>query len=124
MSDYEPAKIEPKWQKFWEEKGFYQAEDFSDKPKLYFLVEFPYPSGAGLHVGHCRSYTAMDVIVRKKEWKVTMFYFLWVGTLLVCPAKIMPSKPAFIPQSPPSKALKHSESKKNLWGFLLIGRGK
>ncbi|MDD5146418.1 MAG: leucine--tRNA ligase [Candidatus Pacebacteria bacterium] len=65
--NYEPNKIEPKWQEFWEKQGLYRAQDFSDKPKTYLLVEFPYPSGAGLHVGHCRSYTALDVIARKKR---------------------------------------------------------
>ncbi len=65
--DYEPEKIEPKWQKHWEKKDLSKAKDFSDKPKLYLLLEFPYPSGAGLHIGHCRPYTGLDVIARKKR---------------------------------------------------------
>ena len=64
---YTPQEIEPKWQKHWEENNFYLAEDFSKKSKYYLLIEFPYPSGEGLHVGHCRSYSAMDAVVRKKR---------------------------------------------------------
>ncbi|MDO8435917.1 MAG: leucine--tRNA ligase [bacterium] len=64
---YEPQKIEPKWQKYWEEQGYYLAEDFSKKPKKYILFEFPYPSGEGLHVGHARSYVAIDALSRKKR---------------------------------------------------------
>ncbi|KPJ57449.1 leucine--tRNA ligase [Parcubacteria bacterium DG_74_2] len=64
---YNPQEIERKWQKFWEENNFYLAKDFSKKPKYYVLIEFPYPSGEGLHVGHCRSYSAMDTIARKKR---------------------------------------------------------
>ncbi len=64
---YNPQKIEKKWQVYWEKKGFYRAEDFSKKPKKYVLVEFPYPSGDGLHIGHCRSYSALDAIARKKR---------------------------------------------------------
>ena len=60
-------KIEKKWQKIWEKNKFYQAEDFSKKPKYYCLIEFPYPSGDGLHVGHTRSLTAMDIIARKRR---------------------------------------------------------
>ena len=67
MPDYEPAKIEPKWQKLWEEKKMFQADDFSDKSKFYCLDMFPYPSGAGLHVGHPKGYTATDVICRYKR---------------------------------------------------------
>ena len=67
MDEYSPVKIESKWQKKWDKQGIYKAEDFSKKPKFFLLVEFPYPSGAGLHVGHCRSYTAMDIIARKKR---------------------------------------------------------
>ncbi len=65
--EYNPAEIEKKWQKIWGEGDLYKAEDFSDKPKTYLLVEFPYPSGEGLHVGHVRSYSAMDCVARKRR---------------------------------------------------------
>jgi leucyl-tRNA synthetase len=64
---YDFAALEPKWQKRWEEAKVYAAADHSDKPKFYGLVEFPYPSGQGLHVGHPRPYTAMDIVARKKR---------------------------------------------------------
>ncbi|RJQ36523.1 leucine--tRNA ligase [Candidatus Microgenomates bacterium] len=67
MEKYQPTEIEPKWQKKWEEEGFYIAVDFDKKPKFYILIEFPYPSGAGLHVGHARSWSAMDAYARKKR---------------------------------------------------------
>jgi len=64
---YDFKKIEAKWRKIWETKKLYAAKDSSKKPKYYALVEFPYPSGEGLHVGHVRSYTAMDIIARKRR---------------------------------------------------------
>jgi len=67
MEKYNPQKIEEKWQKIWEEKEAFRAVDRSKKPKYYVLVEFPYPSGDGLHVGHCRSYVGLDVIARKRR---------------------------------------------------------
>ncbi|HPJ80107.1 MAG TPA: leucine--tRNA ligase [Candidatus Portnoybacteria bacterium] len=65
--DYNPQEIEKKWQERWEKLGLYQATDFDKKPKQYILVEFPYPSGDGLHVGHARSYSALDTIARKRR---------------------------------------------------------
>ena len=64
---YDFASIEPKWQKKWLEEKTFAAVTGSPKPKFYGLVEFPYPSGQGLHVGHARPYTAMDVVARKKR---------------------------------------------------------
>ncbi len=66
---YPFKKIEKKWQKFWEENKTFKAEDFSDKPKYYVLDMFPYPSGAGLHVGHPEGYIASDIIARYKRKK-------------------------------------------------------
>ncbi len=67
MKEYNHLKIEKKWQNIWEKNKIYQAKDFSKKPKYYSLIEFPYPSGAGMHVGHIRSNTAMDIISRKRR---------------------------------------------------------
>ena len=64
---YDFAAIEPKWQKRWEEGNIFAASDRSEKPKFYGLIEFPYPSGQGLHVGHPRPFTAMDIVTRKKR---------------------------------------------------------
>ena len=65
--DYSFQKIEPKWQAKWEEEGIFHAKDFSEKPKFYGLVEFPYPSGAGMHVGHIKAYSSIEVISRKRR---------------------------------------------------------
>ena len=71
MEEYNPKKIEEKWQKKWEKENTFKTVDppasGSKKPKYYILVEFPYPSGDGLHVGHPRSYVALDILARKKR---------------------------------------------------------
>ena len=64
---YDHKQVEKKWQDIWDEKQCFHAENDSDKEKFYALVEFPYPSGQGLHVGHPRSYTALDIVARKKR---------------------------------------------------------
>ncbi|MCL2486237.1 MAG: class I tRNA ligase family protein, partial [Oscillospiraceae bacterium] len=67
MKNYDFKTIEKKWQDRWEETGAFHAKNDYSLPKFYALVEFPYPSGAGLHVGHPRPYTAMDIIARKRR---------------------------------------------------------
>ncbi len=64
---YDHRAIDKKWQNRWEDEGIFHAEDFSAKEPYYLLIEFPFPSGAGLHVGHPRSYTALDVVARKRR---------------------------------------------------------
>ncbi len=64
---YEPAKTEKKWQDIWEQSGVFAATDDYSKPKFYGLVEFPYPSGAGMHVGHIKAYSGLEVISRKRR---------------------------------------------------------
>ncbi len=65
--NYDFKQVEKKWQDRWEETGVFHAKNEYDRPKFYCLVEFPYPSGQGLHVGHPRSYTALDIVARKKR---------------------------------------------------------
>jgi len=67
VADYNPGVIEKKWQEIWEKEGAFRAVTGSPKPKYYALIEFPYPSGDGLHVGHPRSNTALDIISRKRR---------------------------------------------------------
>ena len=67
MKAFEYTKIEKKWQEKWENAGVFHAKNDSDKEKFFALVEFPYPSGQGLHVGHPRSYTALDIVARKRR---------------------------------------------------------
>ena len=67
IPEYNPNAIEKKWQKIWDENKTFHSEIDHDKEKYYALVEFPYPSGQGLHVGHPRPYTALDVVSRKRR---------------------------------------------------------
>ena len=64
---YNFREVEPKWQEKWEAAKAFHAEDHSTKPKYYTLVEFPYPSGAGMHVGHIKAYSGLEVISRKRR---------------------------------------------------------
>ncbi len=64
---YNPKTIEKKWQSYWFEHRVFEAKDFSEKPKYYTLVEFPYPSGTGMHVGHIRAYTSLEIVARKRR---------------------------------------------------------
>ncbi len=64
---YDFREVEPKWQKYWDEHESFKAETGSSKPKFYSLVEFPYPSGAGMHVGHIKAYSGLEVVSRKRR---------------------------------------------------------
>src|SRR6267143_1759774 len=67
MARYNPAEIEPRWQRHWDEHRTFKTPDHSERPKFYALDMFPYPSGAGLHVGHPEGYTATDIVSRYKR---------------------------------------------------------
>ena len=72
MANYDFKSAEQKWQDKWDESGVFHAEDGSDKKKFYALVEFPYPSGAGMHVGHIKAYSGLEGVSRSAEWRAIM----------------------------------------------------
>ena len=67
MERYDFKSIESKWQKIWEDEHTFEASDDFSLPKFYGLVEFPYPSGAGMHVGHIKAYSGLEVVSRKRR---------------------------------------------------------
>src|SRR5947209_1272017 len=69
MPGYNPEAIEPRWQRFWQDHKTFRTPDVSAKPKFYILDMFPYPSGAGLHVGHPEGYTATDILARYRRMR-------------------------------------------------------
>ncbi len=79
MQKYNHLEVEKKWQKFWEENKTFKVDNNTDKEKLYLLIEFPYPSGQGLHVGHPRPYTALDIVARQQRLagKAVLFPMGW-----------------------------------------------
>ena len=83
---YDFKQIEAKWQKNWDENETFKASNKDkSKPKFYGLVEFPYPSGHGLHVGHPRGYTAIDIITRKQQY-ISVVYHL---VLVLCTFRLL-----------------------------------
>lgn len=95
---YEHQPLEEKWHKKWEEAGVFHASNQSDKEKYYALIEFPYPSGQGLHVGHPRSYTAIDIIARKRRMQGynVLYPIGWMHS--VCLLKTLQLKIMYIPK--------------------------
>ncbi len=113
---YYPKKIEAKWQKAWREKKIFYAKTGSKKPKKYILVEFPYPSGLGLHVGHGRSYVASDILSRylRARGHEVMYPFGWDAFGL--PAENYAIKTGVQPQISTARNIKNTRRQVNSWG--------
>ena len=94
---YNFKDIESKWQKKWEDAGIFKASDAADQPKFYGLVEFPYPSGAGMHVGHIKAYTGLEVVSRKRRMQGYNVLFPSALTLSAFLRRTMRLKPPPIP---------------------------
>ena len=117
MTKYNPAKIEKKWQKYWADKKIFVAEDFSRKPKKYVLIEFPYPSGGGLHMGHLRPYVAGDVYSRylRMRGHEMMYPIGWDAFGL--PAENYAIKHGIHPSESVAQNIKNSKKQIQSWGL-------
>ncbi len=124
MAQYDFKKIEKKWQDRWEEKGVFHVKNDYLKPKFYALVEFPYPSGQGLHMGHPRSYTALDIVSRKKRLQGfnVLYPMGWDAFGLPTENYAIKNKihPAVVTQQNIARFKQHSF----LWGCPSTGRGR
>ena len=93
--NYDFKTAEPKWQARWEREGVFKAEDGSEKPKFYALVEFPYPSGAGMHVGHIKAYSGLEVVSRKR--RMQGYNVLFPMGMGISPSYLFESRPGSEP---------------------------
>ena len=117
MKKYDFKKIEKKWQGVWEKSGIYSPKDESDKPKKYVLIEFPYPSGEGLHMGHLRPYVAGDVYsryLRMRGFNV-MYPVGWDAFGL--PAENFAIKHGVQPSISTAKNIKNAKRQMISWGL-------
>ncbi len=117
MKKYNPNTIEKKWQRYWEQKRIFVAKDFSHKPKKYVLIEFPYPSGEGLHMGHLRPYVAGDVYSRylRMRGHEVMYPIGWDAFGL--PAENYAIKHGVHPSESVAQNIKNSKKQIQSWGL-------
>ncbi|MDO8551894.1 MAG: class I tRNA ligase family protein [bacterium] len=117
MDKYNPSVCEPRWQKLWSDQGVYLAVDFDKRPKKYVLIEFPYPSGERLHVGHGRSYTALDAYSRKLRMQGfnVMYPIGWDAFGL--PAENYAIKTGINPQITTAQNIANSKEQAKRWGL-------
>ena len=118
---YNHKVVEKKWQKVWDdEKAFAATNDYS-KPKYYALVEFPYPSGQGLHVGHPRPYTALDIVARKRRMQGYNVLYPMGWDAFGLPTENYAIKNKIHPKIVTENNVKHFRISYILWDILLTG---
>ncbi len=117
MQKYNHKKIEAKWQKYWQAKKTFLAKDFSKKPKKYVLVEFPYPSGEGLHMGHLRPYVAADVYSRFNRMKGNEVIFPMGWDAFGLPAENFAIKKGVHPSVSTKKNVANAKRQIQSWGL-------
>ena len=114
---YDFLSIEKKWQDKWDEEKAFKAENSYEKPKYYALVEFPYPSGQGLHIGHPRPYTAMDIVARKKRMQGYNVLFPMGWDAFGLPTENYAIKNKIHPSIVTEKNVEHFKAQLKMLGF-------
>jgi leucyl-tRNA synthetase/predicted alpha/beta hydrolase family esterase len=117
MNKYNHKKIEAKWQKIWQTKKIFQAKDFAKRPKKFILVEFPYPSGEGLHMGHLRPYVAADVYSRFFRMRGNEVIFPMGWDAFGLPAENYAIKKGIHPSITTKKNISNAKKQMQSWGL-------
>jgi leucyl-tRNA synthetase len=114
---YDPAKIEPKWAKRWVDEGIYRAIDGGKRRKSYILIEFPYPSGEQLHLGHARPYSCLDAVVRKRRMQGENVMYPMGWDAFGLPAENYAVKTGIHPAITTATNIKNSKEQAIRWGL-------
>jgi len=119
MKRYNPSEIEPKWQKIWRETQIYTAKDFDDKPKYTVLTEFPYPSGAAMHMGHAMTFTGGDIVARYKRAQGLNVLFPMGFDAFGLPAENFAIKNKVTPQAAVEQNVTHFRKQLDQFGYSI-----
>ena len=117
LMSFDHSKIEPKWQKYWEKEKLYRAEDFAKNPKQYILIEFPYPSGERLHVGHGRSYCCLDTVARLRRMQGNNVLFPIGWDAFGLPAENYAIKTGIHPSITTKENIANAKKQAQSWGL-------